>query len=447
MRSTNAVYIGLPGLSGINININNNFINFSDVFIKGRSDSVFSFLHPDYDVDLFLKKINDKNSIEPEITVPIFGLGFSAGKDMYIFLDINERAEANAVLPGDIIKLALKGNEQFLGSGIDLSSLRGDMKYYREVGLGFSKNFTNKLRIGFKGKLLFGIASSSIDNRSLGIIINDDFTHTLNADLTLNFSAPVKAYSTNNKLDSLIFDDTRFEETSGILDFLFNTKNVGFGFDLGATYNITDKFIVSAAVTDIGYIKWKTDVTNLKAKSNFKFSGFNMVDVINGTMTFDSLVNEMADSLKNSLEVDDTKDPFTTYMPYGITLGGSYNLTKNFSVGLLSYSRIIGKQIRESLTLSANLNLGNSLSASLAYTAANHRYDNLGAGLAFRAGFFQFFTIVDRIPVTWNKVVTENGDTYPVPLSWNAINARIGFNFVFGNKIKKKDDKPMVVVE
>jgi hypothetical protein len=448
LRSTNSVYIGLPGFSGVNININNNFVNFSDLFLKGQKDSVISFLHPSYDADKFLAKIGDKNSIEPEATVPLFGLGFSAGKDLYIFLDINERIEGNLVLPGDIIRLALKGNDQFVGSKIDLSSLRGDVKYYREIGLGFSKNFTNKLRIGVKGKLLFGITAASIDNRSLGIEVNSDYSHTLDADVTVNFSAPVKAYmGKDNKLDSLVFDDSRFEKKSEVIKSLFNTKNAGLAFDIGATYNVTDKFVASAAITDIGFIKWKTDITSLQAKSNFKFSGLDMVDVLNGTITFDSLVNQMVDSLKNSFSINDAKAPFTTFMPYGITLGGNYNLTKSFSVGLLSYSRIIGKQLKEALTLSANVNLGNALSVSLAYTAANHRYDNLGVGFAFRAGFFQFFTVVDRIPVTWNKIITESGNKISVPASWNTINTRFGINFVFGNKVKKKDDKPMVLVD
>ena len=448
LRPTNSVYVGLPVFSGVNINANNNFINFSDVFVKGRTDSILTFLHPGYDTDKFLKKIKDKNSIEPELTIPLFGLGFSAGKDLYIFFDVNERFGGNLVLPGDIIKLALKGNEQFLGSKIDLSSLRGDLKYYREIGFGFSKNFTNKLRIGVKGKMLYGIAAASIDNRSLKINVNDDYSHTLDADLMVNFSAPLNVnMTTDNKVESLIFDDSRFDNNAGIMDFLLNTKNSGFGFDLGVTYDVTNDLIVSAAITDIGYIKWKTDVTNLKAESRFDFSGLNMLNVFNGTMTFDSLANEMLDSLQNSFTVNDTKTPFKTYLPYGVTFGGSYNLTKSFSVGLLSYSRLIGKQIREALTLSANVNLGNALSLSLAYTAANHQYDNLGIGLGLRAGFFQFYTVIDRIPVTWNKIKMDSGSSLILPANWNTINARFGFNFVFGNKIKKKDDKPMVLVE
>src|SRR5450759_5769820 len=187
LRPSNKVYIGLPGMSGINLNINNNFVNFNDVFIKGQpKDSIISFLHPDYNPDKFLAKIKDKNSLEQETTVQLLGVGFSVGNDGYVFLDINERIQGNIVLPGDLFRLALKGNEGFAGKKIDLSSLRGDIKYYHEFGVGFSRNFTDKLRIGIKGKLLFGIAAASIDNKSLGITVNDDYSHTLDANLTVN---------------------------------------------------------------------------------------------------------------------------------------------------------------------------------------------------------------------------------------------------------------------
>lgn len=448
MRPSNSLYIGLPAISGININMNNNFVNYSDIFMKGQSsDSIISFLHPDNNVDDFLAKIKDKNSLEPQAMIQLFGLGFSVRNGGYVFLDINERLEGNVVFPGDLIRLALKGNEGFLGSEIDLSSLRGDLRYYREIGLGFSKDYTNKLRLGVKGKLLFGIAGVSIDNNSLGITVNDDYTHTLNADLAVNISAPVDVYmSEDQKVDSIVFDETRFESGKGISEFFMNSKNMGFGLDIGATYEISQKFMVSGAITDLGFITWKKDVTNLNADSQFEFSGLNMLDVLNGTITFDSLANQMVDSLKNSFTVSETNDPFTTWLPFGVTLGGSYDLSKNISLGLLSYTRFIGKQIRESLTFSANLNLGNAFSTSLSYTLSNHRYDNLGAGFSFRTGVFQFYMLTDRIPFTWNRIKTENS-TISIPSNWNTAKVRFGMNLVFGNKVKKKDDKPMMPVE
>lgn len=449
LRPSNSLNIGLPLISGINLNINNNFVNFSDVFMKGQtSDSIISFLHPEKDINEFLSKIKEKNSIEPQTSIQLFGLGFSAGKDLYIFLDINLRLEENFVLPGDIFKLGLLGNNGFVGSKIDLSSFRGDMKFYHELGLGFSKNITNKLRIGVKGKLLSGITNASIDNRSFGIIVNNDYTHSLDADLVVNISAPVKVSTDSNKnIQSIVFDDSGLKTVSGVADFLSGKKNMGLGIDLGATYNISNKLIVSGAITDIGFIKWKRNITNLQAKSNFEFSGLNMLGVVNGTKTFEELGKEVLDTLKDSFKVSDSNNPFTTYLPFGVSLGGSYKLTRRFSVGLLSYSRFIGKQLRESMTLSANVNLGSALSTSLSYTVANHKFDNLGAGLSLRAGIFQFYLLTDRIPIMWNKILIDNKSTISIPASMNTINLRLGMNLAFGNKIKKKDDKPMVVVE
>jgi hypothetical protein len=448
LRPSNSVYIGLPALSGINVNVNNNFFNFSDIFSKaGSGDSIISIFHPDYNVEEFIKKIKDINSIEPQGLVQLFGLGFSAGRDLYISIDINERIEGNVALPGDLLKLGFEGNEQFVGDKIDLISLKGDAKYYREAGLGFSKDITNRLRLGIRGKILFGMAAASIDNKSLGITVNDDYTHTFDADLMVNISAPVKVYlNDENTIDSVGFEDSRFDSNREVIDYLLKSDNIGFGLDIGAEVSISEKFRVSASVTDLGYIKWKRDITNLKAESQFEFSGVDLLDVYNGTMTFDSLKKELLDSLKNSFYVTDTKIPFTTNLPFGISLGASYNLTKSFSVGLLSYTRITGKKYKEALTLSANLNLGNAFSASIAYTAANYRYDNLGLGLAFRAGFFQFYALADRIPVTWNKLISDES-TIPLPESWNTIHARLGMNLVFGNRVKKKVDKPMVLVQ
>ena len=451
LRPSNSLYIGLPGISGINLNINNNFVNFSDIFMNGQpSDSVITFLHPKNNANDFLTKIKDKNSLEPQLSVQLFGLGFSVGKGSYVFLDINERFEGNMVLPRDIFELALKGNEGFSGSTIDLSSLRGDLKYYREIGMGFSKNFTNRLRIGIKGKLLFGIAGVSVNNESLGIIVGNDYSHTLEADLDINISGPVSVFlDKNSNIDSIEVNDIESDE---VVSFVMGKKNMGLGLDIGATYDITDRISVSAAVTDIGFIKWKRDVTSLHAESRFEFSGLDLTEVINGTKTFDEAGNELVDSLKNSFVLDDSNEPFTTFIPMGISLGGSYSITNYFSLGLLSYSRLIGKQIRESITMSANLNLSNKFSTSVSYTASNHRFDNLGFGLAFRPGIFQFYMLTDRIPVTWNRIILENesdprnNSSIVLPASWNTINLRLGMNLAFGNRVSKKNDKPMLLI-
>lgn len=441
MRPSNSLYIGLPGMSGINLNMNNNFVNFSDVIVKGPEGSLVTFLHPDYDISKFLSKIKNSNSIEPEAMVQIFGLGFSAGKS-YISFDVNERAEGNMVIPGDLFRLALEGNEAFLGKSIDLSSLRGDIKYFREAAIGYSRELFPGLRAGVRIKYLGGIAAVSIKNRGLSVTVNDDYSHTFDADITMNFSAPVQIYRDGEGIiDSIAIDDDRLKD---IVTSPF-PRNSGFGIDLGVVYSLTNKINVSASLTDFGYIRWKNDVTNLKSKNSFLYSGLNITDVVNGDKEIEDVANELLDSLKTAFDPRQTSDPFSTLMPFGFTVGGSYNLTKSFSVGVISYSRFIGKQVRQSLTFSGNLNLGNAFSTSISYSASNHRWDNIGAGIAFRLGVVQFYMLSDRIPISWNRI-KDGENSFLVPYSWNSVNLRLGMNLVFGNRVKKKNDIPMIDV-
>ena len=442
LRPTNSVYVGLPVMSGPYINVNSNFINYSDIFYKsGSSDSVYTFLHSEEATDKFLAKVNKKNSISPQVTIPMLGIGFKGAKGLYFFIDINERLEGNAVIPGDVIKLMLKGNEGFVGDKIDLSSLRMDMRYYREFGFTVSKEISDKLRVGIRPKLFTGVMATRFHNRSLGISVGEDYSHTLDADFTMNFSGPIKVYTdSDNNPDSISIDDNWFKFKT-----LVSTGNRGLGLDLGATYKLlNNKVMVSAALTDIGYIRWNRNATNLTTKGEFVFDGLDMTDVAGGTKDMEDAGKELLDSLKNTFTLANSNDPFTTWLAPGLTLGGSYNLNKTFSFGILSYSRFIGKQVRESLTLSANMNISNSLSLSVGYTLQNQRADNLGAGVAFRAGIFQFYLISDRIPVSWNRLMIGEDSDILVPANWNTLNLRAGMNLSFGNKVRKKSDKSII---
>jgi hypothetical protein len=97
--------------------------------------------------------------------------------------------------------------------------------------------------------------------------------------------------------------------------------------------------------------------------------------------------------------------------------------------------------------LSANANLGSAFSAGLSYTAINSSYDNFGAGMAFRLGPVQFYTIADKIPLMYNKIIIpgDNPTSLFLPDKWNSLTFRFGMNLVFGNKIKKKSDRPMII--
>ncbi len=451
LRPTNSVYVGLPALTGINFSIKNNFFNFSDVFSEGMKidESSIPFLNPDFDRDKFLGRLKELNYLEPTVAVQLFGLGFSVGKsrDLYVFLDVNEHAIANVVFPRDLIKLAFMGNQEFAGQTFDLSSTRADISYYHEIGIGASKKITPKLRIGAKARILFGVSAGSLNTNQIYLTVNNDYSNTLDINGTFDFSAPLILYTdTDNDIDSIRFDNDRFDSDNGINKFLTNTKNAGFGFDLGAEYEINNKIVISAALTNIGSIKWKTDIGNLETHNTIELSGLDFEDVYEGNTNIDDILRSVTDSISHGLYTKGKPEPFTTTLTPGLVFGGKYILNDLISFGIISYSRFMSRQVREALTISANLNLGSSLSTTLAYTACNNNYNNLGFGLSFRALSAQFYFLVDRIPLSWKKAGTGS-DVITLPANWNTLHTGFGMNLVFGNKKNKNSSAEIIESE
>jgi len=437
-------YVGLPVISDISFRLDNNFLSLSELFSGGViSDTAFTFLQPGPELDQFIAGLGDKNSLEPRVGLQLFGLAFTIGKDLRITFDITDRFDANIVFPGDLLRLGIEGNESFIGRNIDLSSLRTDFKYYHEIGFGASKNITEKLRIGARLKLLSGVAAAYLDNDGLSLTVNEDFTHTLNADVALNFSAPF-TFTTDEDgiIHGVDFDDERFNSGNDAMSYLLGFSNPGLGIDVGAEYRFNDMFAVSAALNDIGFIKWKRDRTELSARTTIEMIGLTLQDVYDESLSFDDLMNWALDSIQNSIEIIDAPAAFTTSLPFSLTAGASFTPVSFFTAGVLSQTRFEGKQVHEAFTLSGNINFGNTFSTTLAYTLANRRYDNLGFGIAVRGGFFQFFALVDNIPMRYTRV-TNGEDDFRMPENLYTVHARFGLNLVFGNKIEEKILPPM----
>jgi hypothetical protein len=424
---TDSLYIGIPVITGVGFSINNNFVGFSDVIMRGRSDSLITFLHPDYDKEKFLSKLRKHNSIDADMIVQLLGFGITLGRG-YLFIDINERLGMTSSLPRDLLLIAIRGNEGFAGKYTDLSSLAGGFNYYHEAGIGYSREILPGIRGGFRAKFLFGVAASTLVNRNLGVTIFPDFSHEIVTDIALNSHGPLAVLRDGGDIDN--FEFSRDELVQSIM---MKNINPGAGLDLGLTYDISKEIQVSAAVTDIGFIRWRKQVTNVGIAQSFQITGVNVSDVLRGEQSFSDALGQVLDTLQNSVSFTSNTDPFSTFLPMRLNLGGSYRIRPDLSVGLLSHSRFTGGRIRQSVTLSANYYIQDKLSASLAYTIANNRFDNIGAGIAYRAGVFQFYAASDRIPVVWNRITANDGDTsFLIPNNWNTIDVRIGMNLVFG---------------
>ena len=450
IKPGNKFNIGLPVISGINFGFGNNFLNLDNLFTPG--DTISSWPPADFNVDKLAGSLKDNNTIFADANIQLFGLGFMIGQDLNIFFDVTDRVEVKTIFPKEIMKLYISGYDQFLNQTINLSGLNMRAQYFREVGVGFSKDVTGKLRVGAKAKLLFGVASLNFDNRALSLKINNDFSQTITADASLDISGKQRINTLKDDLSSGGKIGQFFR------DYLKTPfSNTGLGIDLGAVYTINNMLSVSAAVTDIGYINWKDDLKSYEANTTFGFQGISLEDIVNKIPSVDSLLKAIADTVKNSFLENATPAAYKTFLPTNVTIGANLNLYSVVSLGVLSNTKIYAGHVKEAFTLSANAYLGKIFSASLSYTMANYSYNNFGFGMSFKAGPGQIYLIADKIPVNWSKLYMEKGgggySAIPLPENWNMMSFQMGFNISFGKvervkrTVSKKLDKPMIIVE
>lgn len=453
LQSSYGFYLGLPGVSSVYFNYSNNSFSFDDFIFKGTgefADSLITILHPSYDIDDFLDKLPGRLYIAPEAHVQLFALGFRSGETYFTF-DITEKANFFLSLPKDLMTLAFHGNSAFVGGTADFTDFTFDMTYYREYGITFSKKFNNRLTFGAKGKLLFGKANLSLKNADLGITIDEGnaFTHTLHSDISLNVSAPITVITDSEGFVDSIRIKEVMDTDEGIIDFILNSGNMGAAVDLGAVYNISDYFTLSASIVDLGFINWKQDVYNFVSKGTYNFEGIDASPEfdVNDNRDLGDVAEAMLDSIADIFMPLTQEEAYKTMLPAKVYLGGTFNVSEKLNLGFLSRSQIYKGKIQQAFTISANTNLGNALITSVSYTMSNNSYNNLGVGLSFRGGPFQFYFISDHIPVTFNKMqFKDNGNvtSFPFPADLKRINIRFGLNIVFGCNPKRFKDKPLL---
>lgn len=468
-RPANSFNLGLPLLSSINGNINNNFLELMDVLAPNDTIDMSEWPPKSLDTKRIADRMKKHNSISADVNIQLLGLGFMIGKDWNIFIDVIDRVEAKAILPKDM-SLFISGFDLLQDQTVSFSGMKLRAQYYREYGLGISKNVTEKLRIGARAKLITGIACLNFDNRAfdltrVGSTLPVSISVNADASLQMNGLSRLKAFEhliTSSKGISGISNFLKNYLFSSFLpnsddNFLNNSfSNLGLGVDIGAVYDFNKMLSVSASVTDLGFINWKDDLKSYDIKKSFEFQAVSLEDIVNDNFSADSLMGDFIDTLKNGFIQNSNPLAYKTYLSPGISIGANLNLFSVFTVGVLSQSKIYGGQIKEALTLSGNAYFGKIFSASLSYTIANYSFNNLGFGMSFKAGPGQIYFIADNIPLTWNKITltTENGSSpLPMPDKLNLLNLRMGFNISFGKVGKvdkngnKKIDKPMIIVE
>lgn len=431
------VFVGLPGLSGISVNYLNSSFTVEDLLRK-RQDSVY------VDINRFYKSLRKRNFINLTNENSILTVGVKVNS-WYATLDITQKNDFVFRANKDLFTFIRNGNSDYLGKTFDFGKLGLKGSTYAEIALGLSKKVNDKLTVGARLKYLKGFANADMTDSDMSVYTSENgSTMLLKSRQNIRVSAPVDLKYNTSPDGFVEWDDFEVDTDDLTVSRILKTKNNGFAIDLGGEYKFDDKLRFYASLTDLGFIRWKSNLYNFTQNTEFEWKGVDFSNSVNSSNPdnedLEDAFDDLLDSLKNNFRLQEGASAYTSMLHTRFYMGATYELNKMFDVGGLVQMTLMNKIFYPSLTASANGRFLRNVSASVSYSIMPGNYANIGAAITAKLGPVQLYVSTDNV-LAANFTNTQ------------AASARFGINLLFGHKDKKKKEKkveeipPVVVVQ
>jgi hypothetical protein len=398
-------------------------LSFSDVFQDAGSEWI-SPLSKRFDYDKLYKAAGKSFNLNEQIEIGVFGLGFRSGRD-YFSLSMSLKGAVNIGVPSDLFKITETGFAD--GSSFDLSTLRTKAMAYKEISIGYSREWNDRLDVGINIKPLFGMMGAMSDISRFELSTSREY-YDLYVDGNIYVSAPleVEEGQAGDFPESIEARDMEDEDWT---DYASSFKNPGIALDLGAVYKFTDKLHFSAAINNLGYIRWKDDLNSLSFNGTYRFEGLE-VDGSNKD-DLDEALEAIGDSLKTVIEYGVGKEKFSMPLIPGVYLGAQYYLNNAVSVGFLSRSLIQKHNFRQDFNLSANIQPYSFVALNVNYSYRINGGNGIGSAVSFLLGPMQLYLMADYIPTRYANVIMD-GDEFTMFPYQKELSVKLGLNLIFG---------------
>lgn len=398
-------YVGIPGAANINFNMWNTSLIYNNLVETDKNWKPINFTP-----NKFIKSLHPTNNwFNTNLDLEILGFGFRIKQHFFTFgyrIKMDEQFRYNKDLFAFLLQgnLAQDNNGDYLYTAATPAdiAIQPNFNVYQEMSIGFQTQIGKRLYIGARSKMLFGLVNIKTD-RFGAKVYSDPIDYTIygNFDANINVASAVPFYTKDAngdiKLDLDAHTDVNWRR------YVANafSKNLGFAIDLGATYRITQRLRVSAAVTDLGFINWKGTPLNITSKQGewLKFEGLNanqITDVIeNGFSSLLSL-DSLFHIVNNNFELNAIKS-YNTMLTSKVMLDASFDLTPSnrFIVQFKGY--IMGKHFLPQFTVTYNGTFFNAIDVVVSYSMMRNSFDNLGLGLGFRMGPVHLYFGTDNL--------------------------------------------------
>ncbi len=412
-------FLGLPVVSSVWVGVRNTGFAFGDFY---RKDNLGDYY---WDHDNMLSKLSARNYFDADTGIDIFSMGFNIGKG-FLSIGIHENLYTKFTYPKDLMLLISKGVNYFDSNNIvpDFVNSEIGAMHFREYVLGYSFPISERLNFGLSLKAVQGLGKFDFIARRLDLTQGVKGNYLLDAELELNFAFPFKLGPFETLGDN-------FENDFDPKDYLIGLRNFGAAIDIGLVYKPTEMLSIGLSAINLGFINWSSGIENFRLSGQTDFQGieFNNSGNEEGA-TSGSAFKEIRDALSNAFDVSSTNTTMRQSIPTRLYASVGLHLGKVQTIGLVSRTIVFEGNLNPSLTFSYNLTPINAIGLAVSYTVVDKAPSHFGAGFNLNLGPLQVYA------------VSDNASGALDPAAIQTINARLGLNFVFGNRHKKKPSEP-----
>lgn len=431
--------IGIPALSGVYVEHNNNWFKPNEFLVTDGNGS--ATLAP----ERILESIDEFAFTGQTTNIELLHVGLKFGKDKkhYAHFSIAERTQFGLRIPEDVFNLAAYGNAgqyQFENNTADFSGLSVNGIHYREFALGYNIDINEKLSVGARAKYLYGMENIYTDQSTLQLY-TDPETYALRSSGTFRVQT--------SGIYGLVEDD-REAVQSEMGNYILGLKNSGFGGDLGVIYKPIEKLQLEVSATDLGFISWKSDVATLQSgNAEFLYNGVNLSDFIfeEGDDFDNSLQGELdsiVDQLENTYDFQTTHENFRTNLQGFMRYAASYELfnVKQFKgTAWANFIHGFNENFYSTFSLGYNQEIGHGFQLGVHFTKRKASTGAFGAGMVYNAGPVQFYCLADNfrfVNMTRVSLIDDEGNRTQIvyPTNPDDIRVNFGINLTFGMKDK-----------
>ena len=381
-------YFNIPVIGALNVSANSNTLGIQDIIdVIDDGNDIFSN-------NTLFNRLKLDNDLNVNLNTDILSFGWYKGKNFWS-VNAGVRMDVGARLNKGMFEFMRNVNgfalENIAGQNqhYDMSNQKIRMNAYGEVGLGFSRRFTEKLTVGVKVKALLGLARAEMNINKFNVSMDLPEMPEYTSDYTQVELSPEDwmgkgyAYEANgNIVTTMKGGGITFDQNGMIEDFDFDEHDLGiagggFGMDFGFSYEITPNLIVSASVLDLGFLKWnkkETRMGSVEGSENVIIDGSNYDQYIGG----DFLSLERF----NFKEQQDVDYKSRTRLSSTAVAAAEYSiLNKKLSFGAMYSAHFVQPKALHDITFSATYRPKNWFNAALSYSPILAGGKSLGVAL------------------------------------------------------------------